>query len=412
MKVGIEKINVYSSSLFLELAKLAEVRNRDVQDLHENIMLRRRSVNPVYEDVVTMAVNAAKPILSDDDKKDIELLIVGTESAIDFGKPASTFVHRTLGLQPNVRNFETKHACYSSMAGFISAIHWVASGAAPGKKALVIASDFSRKHLGAHHEFVLGGASVAMLISANPQILEIELDKMGYWTTEIADTFRPTAIVEMGNNETSLYSYLDALEGALDHFLRKVPDVESVGYDNYFKTHLYHMPFPGMSLQAHRRTLNRFGIKKKSEVRASWEKTVEPATRLLQQVGSAYSGSTFCGLCSWLNSPEADAIKPGDRTSVYVYGSGSQGEFYSAKFGPEAQQRVRALNLDAHMADRQEISPEEYEAVENLRESYVDQPNVTPDTTGYNDWYARHYAGKGYLVLKNVENYYRHYDWS
>ena len=43
-----------------------------------------------------MAVNAATPMLTDADRAAIELLIVGTESSPDQGKPLSTFVHRFL----------------------------------------------------------------------------------------------------------------------------------------------------------------------------------------------------------------------------------------------------------------------------------------------------------------------------
>ncbi|MGE0432012.1 MAG: hydroxymethylglutaryl-CoA synthase family protein [Planctomycetota bacterium] len=407
MPVGIEKLNLYSSSLMLDLANLAERRKRDLQDLQENLFLNHRSVNPPWEDTVTMAVNAAKPMLTEQDKQDIELLIVGTESAVDFGKPAATWAHKFLGINPNCRTYETKHACYSGMAGYTAALGWLEGNAPPGKKALVIAADYSRSHFGAHHEFVLGGIGAAMLCSRTPKIVEVETDKVGYWTTEIADTFRPTSIVEMGNNETSLYSYLDALEGSLTHFLSKVPECTSL---DYFKKHLYHMPFGGMTFQAHRNVCGRFGIKKKSEIRASWEAKVRASLRFAREVGSCYGGSTFAALAGMVLG--SDDIQPGDRASVFVYGSGCQGEFYSQKFLADAKATVQSMKIDEQMADRHEISVDEYEAVEKLRESYVDKANVTPDTSGFDGWYDRHYKGKGYLVLKQVDNYYRTYDWS
>ena len=49
-------------------------------------MLDSKSQLVDYEDVITMAVNAAKPIITEEDKKDIELCIFATESGLDFCK--------------------------------------------------------------------------------------------------------------------------------------------------------------------------------------------------------------------------------------------------------------------------------------------------------------------------------------
>jgi len=120
------------------------------------------------------------------------------------------------------------------------AAHWVASGAAPGAKALVITTDQSRESLNEHYEYVMGAGAVALLISAEPRVLQLDLTRNGYFTCEATDTFRPTSRVETGNNEVSLFSYLDALEGAYQHFLSKAGPVD---YDAFFQWHLYHVPF-------------------------------------------------------------------------------------------------------------------------------------------------------------------------
>src|SRR6188768_1687439 len=121
----------------------------------------------------------------------------------------SNWVQRLAGVGRNCRNFETKHACYGGTAGLMMAAHWIASGQARGKKALVVCADQSRSHIGKPWEFVLGAASVAMLISDQPNFLEFELDKHGYWTQEISDTYRPTSRDEVGHAETSLMGYLE-----------------------------------------------------------------------------------------------------------------------------------------------------------------------------------------------------------
>ena len=172
-RVGIEKIAAYPCSMSLDLSELARARGIDPSYPSKNLLVERRSVNPCWEDPVTMAVNAAKPMLTAEDRARIELLVVGTESSPDQGKPLSTFAYRFLDIQPNCRNFECKHACYGGTSALMMAAHWVASGAAPGAKALVLCTDQGRMHLGSPWEYVLGAGAVALLVSNKPDVLEI-----------------------------------------------------------------------------------------------------------------------------------------------------------------------------------------------------------------------------------------------
>ena len=185
MTTGIEKINLYASRFKADAVALAKARGRDAEYVENHVMIRERSVIPAYEDSVTLAVNAAKPMLDGVDKSEIELLIVSTESGVDFGKPNATWVHRYCGLPPNCRLFDLKHACYGATAALKMALSWVQSSAGEGKKALVISSDFSRGGLAMEHgyDFVGGGSAVAMLVGRDAGILEIDPDRAGYCPT-------------------------------------------------------------------------------------------------------------------------------------------------------------------------------------------------------------------------------------
>jgi len=406
-KVGIEKINIYGGSLCLDQKELAIARGKDPEVVLKDYLIDTRTLIPPYEDTVTMAVNAASKILDENDKKQIGMLIVGTEGSVDFGKPISTNVHSALGLHNNIRNYETKHACYSGVAALDTAVNWIASGLNRGKKALVIATDFSRKHFNKDHEFVLGGVAAALLISDNPKILELELDKKGTWTTDIYDTFRPSAKAECGNNETSLYSYMDALEGAFINYKEYAGDID---FDEYFKYNLYHTPFPGMAFQAHRVLCNLSRPRKKSEIVESFNEKVMPALRYAQRIGSCYGASNFVGLCGLIKS--ASDLKDGDRISFFSYGSGAIGEFYSGIIKSEAKKYIDSMQIDEALASRKCISVKEYELIENVRESYVENPNFSPDFTLLDNWYDKFYKGKNKFVLKEVKDYYRTYGWS
>lgn len=404
-KIGIEKINLYGCSLYMSQTDLAVARDRDPERVVKAYMINTRSLNPPYEDTVTMSVNAALPMLSEQDKQDIGMLIVGTEGSVDFGKPISTNVHEALGLPHNVKNFETKHACYSGVAALDVAVNWMAAGLNRGKKALIIAVDFSRKHFYKDHEFVLGGVAAAVLVSENPKIIEYEIEKKGFWTVNIYDTFRPSAIAEVGNNEVSLYSYMDALEGSYLHYAENIGEID---FDTYFKKNIYHLPFPGMSFQAHRLLCNLARPRKKSEVMESFDKKVLPSLKYAQRVGSTYGASNFVSLCGLLEN--AEDLVDGDRIGFFSYGSGAIGEFYSGLMLPNAREIIAGMAIDQAFDQRRQVSVAEYEHIENLRESNIENPDFVPDFSVADNWYDEFYKDRGLLVLKEVKDYYRKYE--
>jgi hydroxymethylglutaryl-CoA synthase len=358
-----------------------------------------------------MGANAARPLLEGIDPAEIGMIIVGTEGSVDFGKPISTNIHGALGLGPNMRSYETKHACYSGVAALDTAVNWIAAGLHRGRKALVIAADFSRRHFHKDHEFVLGGAAAAVLVSDKPQIVEYELQKKGSFTQDVYDTFRPTAQAEMGNNEVSLYSYQDSVEGAYLDYLAAIGLKETdIDIDAYFKHNIYHMPFPGMALLGHRVVCRTAGIRKKSEVQAHFEKKTLPSLRYAQRVGSTYGASNFVGLTGLLAS--AEDIAAGDRIGFFSYGSGCMGEFYSGLVLPEARKRVLSMGIDAALDARRMVPVAEYEKIENQRVEGIENPNWTPDFSVADNWYDAFYAGKQRLVLREVKEFERRYEWS
>ena len=403
--VGIEKLNVYGTSMFLDQGELAVVRGKDPEQIKKDFLIEVRSLNPPWEDAVTMAANAALAMLSEQDKKDIGMLIVGTEGSVDFGKPISTNVHSALGLGPHVRNYETKFACYSGVAALDTALNWIASGLNKGKKALVIASDFSRQHLNTVEEFVMGGCAAAALISEDPKIIDYHLDKKGTWTTDIYDTFRPSALAEVGNNEVSLFSYMDAVQGSYEHYKEQVGG--EVDFDKAFAYLVYHTPFPGIAFQAHRTLTREYAPKPKQELRADFEQRVIPSLVYSKKVGSTYGTSNLTCLAALVNhAPDVE----GKDIALFSYGSGAIGEFYSGTVPHGARAEMAKRNIDAKLAKRRKCSVEEYEMLEKLRDSYVENPNFELDLSILDGWYKEHYEGSGLLVLKGVKGWYRKYE--
>jgi hydroxymethylglutaryl-CoA synthase len=407
-RVGIDKLRVYPTSLTLHMSDLCAARGHDPADIRDVMLIDERSVNPPWEDPVTMAVNAALPLLTEEDKKQIELLIVCSESGVDQEKPMSTWVQRYLGLPSTVRNIEAKHACYSGTAAVQLASGFLASGmVSPKAKALVITTDQSRMHFNKPWEFVKGAGATAMVISRDPGFFEIEPGKYGVHTVEVDDLTRPTSRVETGNSETSLISYLDGLEGALDRYLERLG--EPIGYD-YFVRNIYHTPFGGITQHATRAALRAFGGATKAEAKRIWEQKTLPSLKHVRRMGGTYASSTFIDLLGLVDAtPE---LKAGDRIGMFSYGSGSCAEFYSGLVGPRAHEVAREANLGALLDSRRRIDVREYEECERERTCYVDCGDFQPSTNGLRGWYDERYKGKGYLVFRGCEEHFRRYAWS
>ncbi len=86
--VGIEAMNAFAGTTYLDVKKLSEHRNLDTSRF-ENLLMKEKTVALPYEDPITFGVNAAKPLidaLSQEEMDRIEMVITSTESAFDFGK--------------------------------------------------------------------------------------------------------------------------------------------------------------------------------------------------------------------------------------------------------------------------------------------------------------------------------------
>jgi hydroxymethylglutaryl-CoA synthase len=405
MSVGIDRIALYAGRCYAALPDIVAARGGKPDHVRDQLMCHERSVYPPWEDGVTLAVNAARRLLTPEEARDVELVIVGTESSVDFGKPIATWVHGWLGLPSTCRTLEVKHACYGATGALKLAAAWVAGTARPGKKALVVATDYSRNFLGERWEYIGGGAAVAMLVGREPRVLELEPGPVGYFTHEISDTFRPTARTEVMNDETSVYSYLDALAGALAHYETQCED--GVDFDEAFARHVYHAPFPGMTRLAHRHLLQRISVTGKARMEESFLRKVAPGLRYASRIGSVYGASTFISLLGLL--AEDGGATAGDRLSLFAYGSGCQGEFYTARIGAEARADARALDIDGQLDARGRLTVDEYEANERAREACAEMADFTPVRDAQ---YARLYDNQGLLVLDRVEGFHRRYRWS
>jgi hydroxymethylglutaryl-CoA synthase len=405
--LGIEKIRVNPTSLCLSLPTLCAARGFDADYVARQLLTDERGVVPPWEDPVTLAVNAARPMLSEQDLAGIGLLIVGTETGLDQEKPLSSWIHRHLGLSPHCRHFEIKFACYGATAALQMALAWLRSPEGRGRKALLINTDHSLVGFGTAYEPMEGAGAVAVLLSDAPRVVSYELDHSGIYSQDITDVIRPSPKIEILNEE-SLYSYLEALEGAYAHYVERAGG--TVDFNRYFARNIFHVPFGGMAYRAHRRLIDISGACAREQVDAHFAARVLASLTYTRRIGSTYGASTFIALLGLIDNDPA--LRAADRIGVFAFGSGYCGEFYAARVLPGARAAVAEAALRTLLDERRPLTVEEYERIEQARLDATGEPDYLPERAALGDWYERRYAGHGALVLERVEGHHRHYGWS
>lgn len=412
MAVGIEAINAYVGQTALDIRMLFQARQLDMTRF-DNLMMEKKTVGLPCEDPVTNAVNAAKPIIdqmSTDDKNKIELVITGSESGVDFGKSLSTYIHSFLGLQRRCRLFEVKQACYGGTAALQMAVSFIASQASPGAKALVLSTDIARAAAKlTYAEPSQGVAAVAMLVSQQPDILELDFGANGYHGYEVMDTCRPEPELETGDPDLSLLAYLDCLEASYKAYAERVEGVDFATTFDYFA---FHTPFGGMVKGAHRKMMRQLVKGATPEmIEEDFKRRVAPSFRYVVQTGNAYSAALYLALCGLIDSIEISGPK---RLGLFSYGSGCSSEFYSGIITPRSKEKLQAMKIDDAIARRYPLTMEEYDHILDLNmEGFFGIRDREIDISPFQKIYDKQFPGRNLLVFKRADKmYHREYEWS
>lgn len=404
--IGIEKIHVHPCVASLSIEALCRARGLDPGNFVGRLFCEERSVVGPVEDVVTLAVNAARPLLTEEDARAVRLLIVATESSVDQEKPVSSWVHHYLGLPSSCRNFEVKHACYGGTAAMQMACTFLATE--PEAKALVVSADHAFLGIEGPQEPVLGAGAAAVLLSAKPRLIAYEPGASGVFAHEVADIFRPSYGLETGDADESLTSYLDAAEETYAAYLERLG--RAVDFDQHFAANVYHVPFGGLAQRAHLRLARKhLGLSRADAERHFERKSLASLTHN-RRMGGVYGASTFVALLGLVeNSPQLQA---GERIGFYSYGSGSCAEFYSAILLPEAREVAREARLGPQLDARRRLTVPEYEACERALHQSLAARDYRPPRELLPGLYEEHYVGRGRLVFRGIAEWRRHYEWS
>lgn len=354
MKIGIDRIRFFVPPYYVDMSELAEARQVDPNKFLIGIGQSQMAVSPKSQDIVTFAANAAEAILTEEDKAAIEMIIVGTESAIDESKASAVILHRLLGLQPFARSFEIKEACYGATAGLQMAYNHIALH--PTSKVLVIATDIARYGLNSGGEPTQGAGAVAILVSQNPRILTLATDNVAL-TQDIYDFWRPVGydypLVDGPlSNETYIQSFQQVWQEYQKRTTRQFADFAALAF---------HVPYTKMGKKALLAALATTDEAIQERLLARYEESIVYS----RQIGNLYTGSLYLGLISLLEN--STSLQAGDKIGLFSYGSGAVAEFFTASLVEGFATHLLKTEHEALLRARKKLTIADYETLFNDR---------------------------------------------
>lgn len=345
--IGIDQISFHTSRSYLDLSVLAQRNGTDPAKYHYGLGQELMSVPAHDEDIVTLAATAAQRIIGEGRRNKISTLLFATETGIDQSKSAGVYVHRLLGLREDCRVVELKQACYSATAALQMACAIVARQ--PKESVLVIASDIARYDLDTPAEATQGCGAVAMLITADPQIMVIH-PEVGNYTEDVMDFWRPnyrkTALVD---GQFSTEMYMKALVNSWNYYQKNA----GLAFDK-FAHFCYHLPFSRMGVKAHRQLCEHLQTgMTKSECDAQLSSSLE----YNRVIGNSYTASLYISLTSLL---EHRSDLAGHNVGMFSYGSGCVAEFFAGTVLAGYEQHLHTETHQRLLEGRESLDYETY----------------------------------------------------
>lgn len=402
MKFGIEAASYFVPSLYLEIKDLAEKRNIEPAKLEKGLGLHKMAFPDAHEDAATFAAEALLKLIRDYNinPKDIGRIYLGTESALDAAKPTATYamqmVESVLDTEfgnrvfRNVDVVDMTFACVGGVDALHNCLDFVRAN--PEKKAVVIASDYAKYELASSGEYTQGGGAVAVLVSNQPNLLEIE-NTFGVATESVFDFFKPRrealksdlkSATETMPDKIEIFSDEPVFDGQYSNlcYQNRIREAyqhykEQTGLEKPYEDWRYiifHLPYAfhgkrvfteiySLENQLPYETAEEQKAVAKSEEYIKFiNEKIEPSQRASSQIGNMYTASIFMALLSAMqvsfdNSEELAHQKLG----FVSYGSGSKSKVFVGKVNENWKNVVGKWNLFEQLNQRKCIDFDTYE---------------------------------------------------
>lgn len=278
--------------------------------------VREKSVPGPDEDVVTMAIEAARTAL---DRAGLEpgsigAVWVGTESKPYAVKPSATVVAEALGLTPHVVAADLEFACKAGSEAMQAAVAFVGSGMVEG--ALAVGMDTAQSKPGDALEYTAGCGGAAFLFAPAEQALALVEGSLSH-VTDTPDFFRREGAryPEHGGRFTGEPSYFHHTLAASRRLLAELGRAP-----REYAHAVFHQPVP------------KFVEKVAAEL--GFARAQIEVGLLAPRMGNAYAGSSLLGLAAVL-----DVARSGERVFFCSYGSGAGSDAFSLRVSERIHER-------------------------------------------------------------------------
>ncbi|KAK7025172.1 3-hydroxy-3-methylglutaryl coenzyme A synthase [Favolaschia claudopus] len=402
------------------------------------------------EDINSFALNAVSGLLEkyNIDPKSIGRIDVGTETIIDKSKSVKTTLMSLFAESGNfdIEGIDSKNACYGSTAALYNAINWVESSSWDGRNAIVVAGDIAVYAKGAARP--AGGAGAcAMLIGPNAPVVFESIH--GTYMADTYDFYKPNLSSEYPevDGPVSVVTYIQALDEAYKVYkakaakaAKKAAHLNGNGHANgdaapapSFSLDdvdyaLFHSPYGKQAVKGHARMLfNDFlsspssphfaaipeadrttflsHTPKASLTDKNVEKTfitagkksfatkVDPAMACSKRLGNMYTASLYGCLASLLSTVPSAELQ-GKRASLFAFGSGCAGSFWTLKVKGDTTEIAQKMDLLNRLKKMKVVPCQEFVDALELREKNHNAVNFTPEGSIDNIWPGAYYLDR------------------
>ncbi len=304
---GIVGYGSYAPRYRIKVEEIAKVWGADAPSYKRGLMLKEKSVPAPDQDVITMAVEAARNALkrAEIDPKLIGAVYVGSESHPYAVKPSGTVVAEAIGATPDIHCADFEFACKAGTEGMFVALGLVEAGKM--EYALAIGADTSQGAPGDALEYSASAGAAAFIFGTKHTVAEVThtfsymTDTPDFWRREYMHYPRHAGRF---TGQPAYFKHVTAAATTIMEMAGKQP-----GDFDYAVFHQPNGKFPTT-------VGKKLGFKMEQ---------IEQGL-LCPRLGNTYSGSSPMGLTSVL-----DVAKPGQEILMVSYGSGAGSDAFIYK---------------------------------------------------------------------------------
>jgi len=332
MDIGIVSYGAYIPRYRIVPEEIGKVWGADGEAMSRGLFILSKTVPGPDEDVITIAVEAARSMMRrcDVSPKEIGAIYVGSESHPYAVKPTGTVVAEALEVSPSLTVADFEFACKAGTAAIKTCMGMVGSGMV--KYGVAIGADTSQGAPGDALEYSASAGGAAYLIGSKDIIARI--NRTISYTTDTPDFWRREGqeYPSHGGRFTGEPAYFKHITEASRRLLEEMGTTPS-DYDYA----IFHQPngkFPT-------RVAKQLGFTSEQ---------VEVGL-LTPYIGNTYSGAVPLGLAAVL-----DIAKPGQRIFAVAYGSGAG----SDAFDITVTDKIEDLRRDAAPSVREMVERKKF----------------------------------------------------